>query len=72
MRRVVVIAPRQGPGTFSQQDCTRRYHGDGEGYRIYRATRAGQAPEAAAHGCDDTRSFLGEFYPGSAAMPPLN
>jgi hypothetical protein len=31
-----------------------------------RRARAGQAPEAAAHGYDDTRSFLEEFYPGSA------
>lgn len=28
--------------------------------------RAGQAPEAAAHAYDDPRSFLEEFYPGSA------
>jgi hypothetical protein len=27
--------------------------------------RAGQAPEAAAHGYDDTRSFLNEFQPGA-------
>ena len=26
--------------------------------------RAGQAPEAAAHGYPGTRSFLAEFYPG--------
>jgi hypothetical protein len=29
-----------------------------------REVRAGQAPEAAAHGYDGTRSFLEEFYPG--------
>lgn len=29
--------------------------------------RAGQAPEASAHGYDDTRSLAGEFYPGQAA-----
>jgi phage shock protein A len=29
--------------------------------------RAGQAPEASAHGYDDTRSLAEEFYPGQAA-----
>ena len=29
--------------------------------------RAGQAPEASAHGYDDTRSFVEEFLPGQAA-----
>ena len=29
--------------------------------------RAGQAPEASAHGYDDTRSFVEEFFPGQAA-----
>jgi DNA-binding XRE family transcriptional regulator len=28
--------------------------------------RAGQAPEASAHGYDDTRSFAAEFFPGQA------
>jgi hypothetical protein len=32
--------------------------------------RAGQAPEAAAHGHPDVRSFLGEFYPGDAEPTP--
>jgi phage shock protein A len=36
--------------------------------------RAGQAPQATAHGYDNTRSFLREFYPGDAgdarAEPP--
>jgi len=32
---------------------------------MLRRVRAGQAPEAAAHGYDDMRSFLEEFYPGS-------
>lgn len=34
---------------------------------VLRQARAGQAPEAAAHGYDDPRSFLEEFYPGQAA-----
>ena len=29
----------------------------------------GQAPEAAAHNYDSTRSFLGEFYPGDVGDP---
>ena len=29
---------------------------------MLRRVRAGQAPEAAAHGYDDTRQFLDEFY----------
>jgi phage shock protein A/DNA-binding XRE family transcriptional regulator len=29
--------------------------------------RAGQAPEASAHGYDDTRSFAEEFFPGQSA-----
>jgi len=33
---------------------------------MLRQVRAGQAPEAAAHACHDTRSFLKEFYPGDA------
>jgi hypothetical protein len=32
---------------------------------MLRRVRAGQAPEAAAHGYDDMRSFLEEFYPGN-------
>ncbi len=32
---------------------------------MLRRVRAGQAPEAAAHGYDNTRSFLEEFYPGN-------
>ncbi len=34
---------------------------------VLRRVRAGQAPEAGAHAYDDTRSFLAEFYPGTAA-----
>ena len=34
---------------------------------LLRQVRAGQAPEAGAHAYDDTRSFLAEFYPGTAA-----
>jgi hypothetical protein len=34
---------------------------------MLRQVRAGQAPEAAAHAYDDARSFLEEFYPGTAA-----
>ena len=34
---------------------------------MLRRVRAGQAPEAAAHGYNDTRSFLAEFYPGNAS-----
>jgi phage shock protein A len=33
---------------------------------VLRQARAGQAPEAAARAYDDTRSFLDEFFPGSA------
>jgi hypothetical protein len=33
---------------------------------VLRRVRAGQAPEAAAHGYDDPRSFLAEFYPGTS------
>jgi hypothetical protein len=33
---------------------------------VLRRVRAGQAPEAGAHAYDDTRSFLAEFYPGTA------
>jgi hypothetical protein len=33
---------------------------------MLRQVRAGQAPEAAAHAYDDTRSFLAEFSPGDA------
>jgi hypothetical protein len=33
---------------------------------VVRQVRAGQAPEAAAHAYDDPRSFLEEFYPGTA------
>jgi hypothetical protein len=36
------------------------------GGRRQRRVRAGQAPEAAAHGYDDTRSFLEEFDPADA------
>lgn len=31
--------------------------------------RAGQAPEATAHGCDSPRRFLEEFYPGDTSDP---
>jgi hypothetical protein len=34
---------------------------------MLRRVKAGQAPEAGAHAYDDTRSFLEEFYPGTAA-----
>ena len=34
---------------------------------MLRRVRAGQAPEAAAQAYDDPRSFLAEFYPGTAA-----
>jgi phage shock protein A len=34
---------------------------------VLREARADQAPEVAAHGYDDTRSFVEEFYPGQAA-----
>src|SRR5215472_6761142 len=34
---------------------------------MLRRVRAGQAPEAGAHTYDDMRSFLAEFYPGTAA-----
>ena len=34
---------------------------------VLRQARAGQAPEAAAHGYDDPRLFLEEFHPGQAA-----
>jgi hypothetical protein len=33
---------------------------------LLRRVRAGQEPEAAAHAYDDPRSFLEEFYPGTA------
>lgn len=33
---------------------------------VLRRVRAGQAPEAGAHAYNDTRSFLQEFYPGTA------
>jgi DNA-binding XRE family transcriptional regulator len=33
---------------------------------VLRQVRAGEAPEAAARGYDDTRSFLDEVYPGDA------
>jgi DNA-binding XRE family transcriptional regulator len=33
---------------------------------VLRQARVGQAPEAAARAYDDTRSFLEEFFPGSA------
>jgi hypothetical protein len=33
---------------------------------VLRRVRAGQAPEAGGHAYDDTRSFLAEFYPGTA------
>ena len=33
---------------------------------MLRQVRAGQVPEAAAHAHDDVRSFLEEFYPGTA------
>jgi phage shock protein A len=33
---------------------------------MLRRMRAGQAPEAATHGYDNSRSFLEEFYPGNA------
>jgi len=33
---------------------------------VLRRVRAGQAPEAAAHRYDNTRSFVAEFYPGDA------
>jgi DNA-binding XRE family transcriptional regulator len=33
---------------------------------VLRQVRAGQAPEAAVRGYDDTRSFLDELYPGDA------
>jgi hypothetical protein len=32
---------------------------------MLRRVRAGQAPEATAHGYDDSRSFLEELYPGN-------
>jgi hypothetical protein len=34
-----------------------------------RRVRAGQAPEAAAHGYDHPQSFLEEFYPGNVGDP---
>jgi phage shock protein A len=34
---------------------------------MLRRVRAGQAPEAAAHAYDDPRSFVEEFYPGTAS-----
>jgi phage shock protein A len=34
---------------------------------MLRRVRAGQAPEAAVHGYESTRSFLDEFYPGNVA-----
>jgi len=34
---------------------------------MLRQVRAGQAPEGAAHAYDDPRSFLEQFYPGTAA-----
>jgi len=34
---------------------------------VLHRVRAGQAPEAAAHGYPGTRSFLAEFYPGDAS-----
>jgi phage shock protein A len=39
---------------------------------MLRRVRAGQAPEATAHGYDNTRSFLEEFYPnaGDASAEP--
>jgi hypothetical protein len=33
---------------------------------MLRRVRAGQAPDAAAHAYDETRSFLAEFSPGDA------
>lgn len=36
---------------------------------MLRRVRAGQAPEAAAHAYDSPRSFLEEFYPGTADDP---
>jgi hypothetical protein len=33
---------------------------------VLRRVRAGQAPKAAAHAYDEIRSFLAEFYPGTA------
>ena len=36
---------------------------------MLRRVRAGQAPEAAAHAYHDPRSFLEEFYPGTAGDP---
>ena len=36
---------------------------------MLRRVRAGQAPEAAAYGYDDERSFLAEFAPGGAGAP---
>jgi hypothetical protein len=37
---------------------------------MLRRVRAGQAPEAAAHRYDSTRSFLEEFYPRNAGAEP--
>jgi hypothetical protein len=37
---------------------------------MLRRVRAGQAPEAATHAYDDIRSFMEEFYPGTAAESP--
>jgi hypothetical protein len=37
-----------------------------------RRVRAAQAPEAAAHGYDEIRSFLKEFYPGTAGDPGVD
>ena len=34
---------------------------------VLQRTRAGEAPEAAAHAYDDTESFLDEFFPGEAS-----
>jgi hypothetical protein len=50
------------------RDAVREHHSEAVGLsaEVLHDVREGQAPEATAHTFDDARSFLDEFFPGSA------
>jgi hypothetical protein len=59
---VLLIAVLEG------RDAVREHHSEAVGLsaEVLHHVREGQAPEATAHTFDDARSFLDEFFPGSA------
>jgi hypothetical protein len=50
------------------REAVREHHDEAVGLsaEVLQQVREGQAPEATAHAFDDARSFLDEFFPGSA------